>query len=207
MASKTEKHVAIYVRVSTKTQDTKSQLPDLEAWAKKSDLQCLWYHDIYSGKTMDRPGWNKLEQAMLAGKVSDIVIWRIDRLGRTAKGLTALFEELTYRKVNLVSMKEGIDLSTPAGRMMANMLASLAQYETEIRAERVRAGQAVAKKQGRTWGGSKAGVRKKVTKEKETAVVTLHKQGTPIQRIAQAVSLSRPTIYGIIKTIGDTKVN
>jgi DNA invertase Pin-like site-specific DNA recombinase len=66
----------------------------------------------------------------------------VDRLGRTA----ALFADLAERKVNLVSLKDGIDLNTPAGRLMAHMLASVAQYETEVRAERVIAGQATQRR-------------------------------------------------------------
>jgi len=74
------------------------------------------------GKTMVRPGWAKLETAIRQGKVSAVVVWRIDRLGRTAKGLTALFDDLRERKVNLVSLKDGLDLATAAGRLMANVL-------------------------------------------------------------------------------------
>jgi DNA invertase Pin-like site-specific DNA recombinase len=89
--------------------------------------------------------------------VSRVVDWRLDRLGRTAKGLTALFAELLELRVNLVSLRDSIDLNTPAGRLMANVLASVAQYETEVRAERVRAGQMIARANGKTWGGSKPG--------------------------------------------------
>ena len=59
--------------------------------------------------------------------------------------------------MNLISLRDGIDLHTAAGRLMANVLASVAQYETEVRAERVRAGQQAARKRGFTWGGSKPG--------------------------------------------------
>ena len=94
---------------------------------------------------MDRPGFERLMAAVRAGKVSTIVIWRLDRLGRTASGLTALFEDLRSREVNLVSLKDGLDLATPAGRLMANFLASVAAFETEVRAERVMAGLAAAR--------------------------------------------------------------
>ena len=87
------------------------------------------------------------------GSFLTVVVWRLDRLGRTAKGLTALFEDLLGRGVDLVSLEDGLDLATPAGRLMANVLASVAQYETEVRADRVLAGQAVAKANGKTWGG------------------------------------------------------
>src|SRR5256885_7531236 len=108
---------------------------------------------------MDRPAWNKLIEAVRIGHVSRVVCWRIDRLGRTSSGLTALFDDLRERKVNLVSLKDGIDLSTAAGKMLAGVLASVAAFETEVRAERVLAGQAVAKANGKKWGGSKKGRR------------------------------------------------
>jgi DNA invertase Pin-like site-specific DNA recombinase len=110
-----DKHVAIYLRVSSRSQDTASQEPDLRRWAGGQDSPVAWYRDRFTGKSMDRPGWNKLMKAVQDGKVSAIVVWRLDRLGRTAKGLTALFDDLTRRKVNLVSLRDGLDLSTPAG--------------------------------------------------------------------------------------------
>src|SRR3954447_25138265 len=106
------RHVAIYVRVSSRSQDIKSQAPDLERWAKAQDEPIVWYRDRFTGKTMDRPAWGKLERAIASGEVSRVVCWRLDRLGRTAKGLTALFADLTERKIGLVSIKDGIDLQT-----------------------------------------------------------------------------------------------
>jgi DNA invertase Pin-like site-specific DNA recombinase len=78
-------------------------------------------------------------------------------LGRTAKSLTALFDDLQERMVNLVNLKDGMDLSTPAGRRMARVLASVAQSDTEVRGEPVRAGQQVACKSAKRWGGSLPG--------------------------------------------------
>ena len=64
--------------------------------------------------------------------MKQLVCWRLDRLGRTARGLTKLFDELQQLNVGLVGLKEGLNLSTAAGRLMANVLASVAQFETEI---------------------------------------------------------------------------
>ena len=194
------KHVAIYVRVSSKTQDQRSQLPDLEKWATTQDgEQVVFYRDTASGKTMDRPAWNKLVKAIEAGNVTKLVVWRLDRLGRTAKGLTALFDDLQKRKVGLFSMKDSLDLSTPAGRLMANVLASVAAYETEVRAERVQAGQAVARQQGKSWGGSKKGRLITVTVEQRNQVCSM--RGDKIARIARTVGLSRPTIYRLLESV------
>lgn len=115
-----------YLRPSQ--QDTKSQEPDLKRWVDAfADLPVKFYRDKASGKTMDRPAWNRLEADLEAGKVAAIVVWRLDRLGRTASGLTALFERLIARRINLVSVRDSLDLSTAAGRLMANVLASVAR--------------------------------------------------------------------------------
>jgi DNA invertase Pin-like site-specific DNA recombinase len=158
-----------------------------------------WYRDKFTGKTLDRPGWLKLQAAIERGEVNRVVVWRLDRLGRTAKGLTALFHDLRERKVGLVSLKDGIDLSTPAGRMLANVLASVAQFETELRAERVRAGQQAAKAAGKSIGGRKAGTRVRLTVEKEKAFKRLYRAGTPVSEIARTLQLSRPTVYKAIE--------
>jgi len=202
---------AVYVRVSKTSQDQASQLPDLERWAKANvdgESSVKWYKDKATGKTMERPGWKALEADYRAGKIGRIVVWRLDRLGRTARGLTALFEELTQGKVNLVSIRDGLDLSTPAGRLMANVLASVAQYETEVRQERSMAGLAVAREKGtrsgnaigRPKGGSLDGTAKriKVTPEQEATAKRLKSEGAKIAAIARATGLSRPTVYSIL---------
>ena len=133
--------IAIYARCSSDTQTTQSQTTDLKRWVKAyADGEVQWFEDTATGKTMDRVGWNALYEQIQSRKIKTVVVWRIDRLGRTASGLTALFEELRKRKVNLISLKDGLDLSTPAGRLMANVLASVAAYETEVRSERQMAG-------------------------------------------------------------------
>jgi DNA invertase Pin-like site-specific DNA recombinase len=194
------KIVAIYLRVSSRSQDTQSQEPDLRRWAQAQDKDqpVRWYRDKFTGKTMDRPGFNRLAADVHAGKVARVVVWRLDRLGRTAKGLTALFEDLLARGVDLVSLKDGLDLETPAGRLMANVLASVAAYETEVRAERIMAGQAAAREAGKSWGGSAKGRRLKVTTEQEAMVRRLKGEGVGVSAIARATGLSRPTIYRVL---------
>jgi DNA invertase Pin-like site-specific DNA recombinase len=193
------KHVGYYLRVSSTRQDTASQEPDLKRRAESEQSPVVWYRDKFTGKTMDRPGFRKLIADIEAGKVSAVVVWRLDRLGRTAKGLTALFDDLTARKVNLVSLKDGLDLTTPAGRLMANVLASVAAYETEVRGERSAAGQAVAREKGVRFGRPVGpGKRLKVTPEQEGLIRRLKAEGSGVTAIARATGLSRPTIYGVL---------
>ncbi|TWU13340.1 DNA-invertase hin [Symmachiella macrocystis] len=195
------RHIAIYVRVSSKKQDTKSQEPDLKQWATAfaDDIPVKWYRDQQSGKTMNRPGWNRLETAVDAGRVSTVVVWRLDRLGRTASGLTALFDKLVGRSINLVSIKDGVDLSTPAGRLIANVLASVAAYENEVRAERIIAGQSVAKANGKRWGGSKPGRQLKVADEQIAIIHRMCREGASKSAMARATGLSRPTVYAVLE--------
>ena len=76
---------AVYVRVSSRQQSTRSQRPDLKRWIDSQDPEKLgtvrWYEDKVTGKTMDRPGWQRLQAAIDAGQVSRLVTWRLDRLG------------------------------------------------------------------------------------------------------------------------------
>ena len=189
---------AIYARVSSKRQDLRSQLPDLKRWADAQGEPVKWYQDKATGRNMARPGWQKLASDLAAGRIGRLTVWRLDRLGRNAAGLLVLFDELRDRRVRLLSLTEGFDLGTPAGKLLAGVLASVAQYENELKGERVRAGQAAAKAAGKTWGGSLPGRRKKVTPVQAKATRAMKADGTPVTAIARAFSLSRPTIYSVL---------
>ena len=194
------KNAAIYLRVSSQKQDTASQEPDIKRWIASQDaVETTTFRDKATGKNMDRPGFERLMDAVRSGKVDTVVCWRLDRLGRTAKGLTELFEELTARKVNLISLRDGLDLKTPSGRLMANVLASVAQFETEVRSERVAAGMAVARENGVRFGRP-AGIhtRISVTPEQEKQVRRLKAEGQGVSAISRAVGLSRPTVYSVL---------
>jgi DNA invertase Pin-like site-specific DNA recombinase len=190
---------AIYIRVSSRDQSHASQLPDLERWVAAHDGMVQWYKDTFTGRTMDRPGMQDLMTDLNAGKLERIVVWRLDRLGRTTRGLCQLFDELGERKVDLVSLRDGFSLSSPAGRLHARILASVAEYEGEIRSERVAAGQAVARRKGKTWGGSTKGWRWKVTDDQLLAIREMHSAKKPVAQISRIVGLSRPTIYRVLE--------
>src|SRR4051812_11165290 len=94
----------VYVRVSHKSQDTKSQEMDLRTWAKSQDDEVVWYRDQFTGTQMERPGLDRLLADVRCGKITRIACWRLDRLGRTAKGLLELLEELKHRGIGFVSL-------------------------------------------------------------------------------------------------------
>lgn len=191
-----KRHIAIYVRVSTVEQETESQEPDLKRW-QRAYAACLpvkWYRDKDSGEKKDRPAWKRLEADIRMGKVRAIVVWSIDRLDRSASMLTALFDDLQKRKIPLVSMTEGFDLMTPAGELVATVIAAVAQFETKRRRERQRAGIAVAKKAGK-YKGRKPGT----TKENPRAALRLKQKGLNNTEIAQALGVSRMTVIRYLK--------
>lgn len=196
--------IGIYERVSSGKQDLASQHGELDVWAKGQTEPLRWYSDKFTGKTLNRPGLDNLLRDMRAGKIKTVVVWRMDRLGRTASGLTALFDELITRQVNFISLRDGVNLSTPAGRLMANVLASIAAFETEVRAERIAAG--LARKRERveagedTWnkGGRPKGTPAKLTREVKAAVRRELAEGKSKAAVARAFGLSRPTVYACL---------
>lgn len=194
---KQAKTVAGYIRVSSKKQDHVVQKNAIQQWADNKGITVKFYSDKFTGKVMDRPGWTKLQQDMDAGKVKHLIVHRLDRLGRTASGLTTLFDYLIDNKIGFVSLKESLDLSTPAGKLMATVVAGVAQYDNEVRTERINEGIAAAHKAGKRWGGCKAG-RSKLTPEQIKNAHTLHKAGTTKAALARLFGVSYPTMHKII---------
>jgi DNA invertase Pin-like site-specific DNA recombinase len=208
---KRTKITAIYLRVSSTNQNTASQRLDLDRWVESTGLDAgsvAWYEDRFTGRTMDRPAWNRLYSDIQSNKVASLVVWRLDRLGRTASGLTKLFEELQSRKVRFVSVKDAIDLGTAAGRLIANVLASVSSYETEIRSERIQAGITAAKASGKRWGGSTKGRLLKTTPEQVRQIVKMKADGERVSTIVRATGISWPTYYRVLRRVedGDIKV-
>lgn len=193
---------AIYLRVSSSGQDTKSQEPDLETWADAQGGQVRWYRDKFTGTSLNRPDLQRLLKDARGGKVKRVCVWRLDRLGRTARGLLELLDELQLLGVGFVSLREGFDLSTPAGRLMAGVLASVAAYETEVRRERQLAGIAKAKEEGKRWGGRRPGTRVRLTTEKEGVIRLMRDKGQAVAAIARTVGLTRNTVYRALARAG-----
>lgn len=191
--------IGIYVRVSSKSQDTKSQERALQTWARTQAEKVAWYRDQYTGTIMEWPCLSKLMADVRAGRVRRLVVWRLDRLGRTAEGLLTLLEELQDLGVEFVSLRKGFDLAAPGGRLMAGILSSVAAYETEVRRERQRAGIKKAKAEGKQWGGRKPGTRVRVTEQKEGLILRLHGAGKAVTAIARATALSRKTVYRVLR--------
>ena len=198
------KVVALFVRRSRSSLSTPGQEADLKeyagAGASGSGLPAgyRWYRCTWTGSEANRPVWDKLMEDVAAGEISAVVCWRFDRLGKTCSELVKLFAFLNEHQVNLISLKDQFNLATAEGSRTAEALASVARFESEVRSQRILAGQAVARARGVHWGGSVMGRRLKVTRELESTVRRLRKRGMNITQIGRETGLSRPTIYRVL---------
>jgi DNA invertase Pin-like site-specific DNA recombinase len=138
-----------YIRVSRDKQTTALQVD-----AMKREACDKTFTDKMSGKRFDRPEFLKMLEMARAGDT--IVIWRLDRLGRSLKELIEIVNELAARGIELRSLKENIDTSTPTGKLMFHMMAALAEFERDIIQERTLAGLEAARARGRKGGRPKA---------------------------------------------------
>lgn len=134
-----------YMRVSTSEQDLALQKHGLE----KMGVDAI-FHDVTSGANPKRPGLRNALNALQQGDT--LVVWRLDRLGRSMRQLIDTVEEIQKQGAHLKSVNEAIDTSTATGRMLLHVLGALAEFERETIRERVTAGMAAAKRDGRHVG-------------------------------------------------------
>ena len=139
-----------YARVSTEDQSLDLQIAALE----RAGCEHMFYDHGVSGTRFCRPG---LESALEAvGPGDTVVVWRLDRLGRSLRKLVELVDELGRRGIEFVSLNESIDTTSSGGVLMFHMMAALAQFERSLISERTRAGMAAARKRGKRMGRRRA---------------------------------------------------
>ncbi|WP_034256477.1 recombinase family protein [Adhaeribacter aquaticus] len=176
-----------YARVST--QDQKLEL-QIDALSKNGCEQI--YQEKKSGKNKERPELEKLLGQLREGDT--VVVWKLDRLGRSLRDLIDLVADFKSRGVDFVSLQDGINTATSTGRFTFNIFASLAEFEREIIKERTKAGLVAAKARGRA-GGRPAGL-SPAAMEKAKSAKILHATGTKsAEDIAKILGVSRATCY------------
>ena len=172
-----------YARVSTQDQNLALQYDALmHAGCQKV------FEDKISGTKTERPGLSLCLEMLREGDT--LVVWKLDRLGRSVKQLVNLVGELQEQGIHFKSLTDSIDTSTPSGRFFFHVMASLAQMERELVVERTRAGLEVARALGRTGGRKRS-----MTDSKIASAKRLLASGVPPRDVAKDLGASLATLY------------
>jgi DNA invertase Pin-like site-specific DNA recombinase len=177
-----------YARVSTADQNL-----DLQRDALIRASCARIYEEHASGAREDRPELRRALEAMRRG--DQLVVWKLDRLGRSVLQLIKFVTELREAGIEFRSITDGIDTSTPTGRFMFHVLASLAEMERDLIRERTLAGLAAARARGRLGGGKL----KLTTDQVRTVLQLASDRGTTIESIARSFRVHRGTIYRLLE--------
>jgi DNA invertase Pin-like site-specific DNA recombinase len=183
-----------YARVSTRDQHLELQIDALT----KAGCDKI-YQDIASGARAERPALNEMIRNLRPGDV--LVIWKLDRLGRSLNHLIGLVNDLMEKKIGLQSLHDPIDTTTPQGRLSFNLFASLAEFERDLIRERTQAGLSAARARGRN-GGRPKGLPQKA-EATACAAETLYKEGKlTVNEIAEKLGIAKSTLYAYLRHRG-----
>lgn len=173
-----------YARVSTLEQNLELQRDALE----RAGCERI-YEDHVTGASTERPGWAQASDVLREGDT--LVVWRLDRLGRSLKHLIDTINELDNRGVGFKSLTESIDTTTPGGRLVFHIFGALAEFECELIRERTRAGLAAARARGR-----KGGRPRKLNQRQLATARTLLRDGEhSVTSVAEMLGVARSTLY------------
>src|SRR3984885_13477705 len=180
-----------YARVSTRDQNLDLQIRALqEAGCKKI------YEERMSGVKADRPSLNDLLNHLRKGDV--LIIWKLDRLGRSLKNLVEVVNQLMERKIGLQSLNDPVDTTTSHGRLTFNLFASLAEFERDIIRERTQAGLSAARARGRC-GGRPSGLSSHAESIACAAETLYLERKLSVREIAQKLHISKSTLYAYLR--------
>ncbi len=196
---------ALYIRTSTADQDGQAQLHALRRAAGARGWSATReFIDVgHSGAKASRPALNELKAAVRSGEIGTVMVFGLDRLGRSLRDLLALLDTLAAAGCAVISLREAIDLTTPAGRLMVHLIAALAEFERELIRDRVRSGLARVKATGRTRSGKPVGrPRRDVDVE---AVRRLRAAGRSWRQIAVALKVPTRTVHRAWQNLGDRR--
>ena len=177
-----------YARVSTKEQNLDMQLDALN----KMNCDEIFQDHGVSGTKASRPEFDAMLEKMTVGDT--LVVYKLDRLGRRTKNLLDLIDVLKERKINLVSIQDKIDTTTPHGKLFFTMQAAFAECERDVIVERVKAGQAAYVKRGGKLGKPLSLSEIQIRKGKR-----MRKDGVPVAVIAEKIGTSQATAYRYVQ--------
>ena len=187
--------VGLYARVSTNDQQTLAMqnLAMREYAARRAWTIVMQVREVNSG-AVRRQAREKLLDAARRREIDGVLVWRLDRWGRSVTDLLATLQELEHLGVGFVSLTEALDLTTPAGRAMAAMLAVFATFEREVLQERTRAGMAHARQNGKRLG------RPATAAAHAGEIRKLHRAGVSKSEIARRLQIGRTSVRRILET-------
>lgn len=178
-----------YARVSTNDQKLELQMDALEKYGCEK---------IYKEKTSAVKERAELEELIRQLRKGDtVVVWRLDRLGRSLNDMINLVEKFKKMDVGFVSIMDHIDTKSAQGRFFFNILATLAEYEREMARERIQAGLMAARERGRI-GGRPKGL-SEASKKKAESAKALYDKDIPVKDIIKALNISKATLYRYLK--------
>jgi DNA invertase Pin-like site-specific DNA recombinase len=188
------KRVAIYGRVSTGEQSVDMQVSELTDYAlNRGWLIVDQYLDCgVSGSKESRPALNRLMNDARQRKFDILLVWKIDRFGRSLKHLVNSLAELESVGVAFVSLRDSLDLSSPAGRLMAQLLGAISEFERSLITERVRAGIRNARSKGRRLGRPRLEV-------DNGRIARLRSNGASLRAISEQLGVSLGTVHRAIQ--------
>ena len=146
--------VAIYVRVSTMDQNPENQERILKDYCQtnKFKIYQIYIDKGESGLKDFRPAFNKLLKAMRGRKFNTLLIWKLDRMGRSLQHLLTILQEMKHRGVDLICTSQNIDTTSPSGKLMFQIMGAFAEFESTLISERTKLGMARAKQEGKKIG-------------------------------------------------------
>lgn len=181
--------VELYARVSTHDQQTlPMQLSAMRAYAKRRGWQVAFEEKEVGSGAKTRPKREEMLKAARRRELDAILVWRLDRWGRSLLDLIGTLQELHTVGVGFVSLTEALDMTTPGGRALAGMLAVFAEFERDILHDRVKAGIAQARKEGRSHG------RPPTVQQHASEVSALFARGISKRQIATRLQISRASV-------------
>lgn len=183
-----------YARVSTQDQNLDLQVDALRAAGCERVLT-----EKVSGAVKERPQLERLLEDVREGDV--VVVWKLDRLGRSLHHLVSVVHLLQQRKAGLLSLNDPIDTTTASGRLIFGVFASLAEFERELIRERTRAGLEAARARGRK-GGRPEGLSKEAERKAIVAEILYKERRLSVHEIARELSISKTTLYKYLRRRG-----
>ena len=185
--------IAIYARVSRDEQTTENQTLGLKKVAERNgwEVQAI-YADTISGAKSKRPELDKLMKSVMRKEVDMVMVWSVDRLGRSLQHLTTLLSDIESKGINLYLHQQNIDTSTPSGKMLFQLLGVFAEFERSMIRERVLAGLNRARSQGKRLG------RPPVPPLTVDKIKRLREEGLSLRKIAKQVGISTSKVHQLV---------